>query len=205
MSRHRIVGPDRSIMAPIVWSILLIVAGLVVIGIELFVPSAGILGVLAGALIVAGIVAAFLQNLVVGTIVLVATSLSLPVLIALAIKIWPSTPIGKRILIGAMTEEEVLPQVDLQQSLQALIGHRGIAKTKMLPSGIVWIEDRNYDAISDGFAIEPGTPVEVIAIRTKRVVVRPLSAEELSQSAPIDSADLLARPIDQLGLESLEE
>ncbi len=192
-------------MSPLVWSILLIVAGLIVIAVELFLPSAGLLGILAGSLIVAGIVAAFLSGVVAGTVVLVATSLSLPILIALAIKIWPSTPIGKRILIGVMTEEDVLPKEDLQQSLQALIGHRGIAKTKMLPSGIVWIEDRNYDAVSDGFAIEPGSAVEVIAIRTKRVVVRPVSAEELAQSAPIDSADLLARPIDQLGLEPMDE
>ena len=192
-------------MQPIVWSILLIVAGLIVIAIELFVPSAGLLGILAGSLIIGGIVAAFMQNLIVGSIVLGVTTLSLPVLFAIAIKVWPSTPIGRRILRGAMREEDVLTPEDLHQSLRDLVGHRGIAKTMMLPSGIVWIEDKNYDAVSDGFAIEKGTPVEVIAIRTKRVVVRPLSAEELNESPPIDSADLLARPIDQLGLDPIDE
>ncbi len=192
-------------MDPIFWAVVLIVGGFVIIGIELFLPSAGMLAILAATLILAGIVAAFMKSLVAGTVVLLITSLSLPILIALGIKIWPSTPIGRRILIKAMTEDEVLPQEDLHNHLKTLIGHRGIAKTKMLPSGIVWIENRNYDAVSDGFAIEPGMPVEVIAIRTKRVVVRPVSEDELAQSEPIDTADMLSRPIDQLGIEPIDD
>jgi membrane-bound ClpP family serine protease len=189
-------------MNPLILAIVLIVVGFAVVCLELFLPSAGMLGVLASLLVVSGIIAAFFHSLGAGAVVLAVTCLSLPVLIVVAIKIWPNTPIGRKILIGAMTEQEVLPQNDLQDQLKPLIGRRGIAKTKMLPSGIIVIDDRNYDAVSDGFAIEPGTPVEVISIRTKRAVVRPVDPDEPS---PVDPNDVLSRPIDQLGLGPMEE
>jgi membrane-bound serine protease (ClpP class) len=188
-------------MDPLILAILLLLVGLAVIVMELFVPSAGMLGVLAALLILGGIISSFFHSLVAGASVLAITCLTLPILIALAIKIWPSTPIGRRILIGAMTEQDVLPQSDLQDQLKPLIGRRGIAKTKMLPSGIIVIDDRNYDAISDGFAIEPGTPVEVISIRTKRAVVRPVDPDEPRR---VDRDDVLSQPIDKLGLDPIE-
>ncbi len=189
-------------MDPLILAITLIVIGFGVICLELFIPSAGMLGVLAALLILGGIVSAFFHSLTAGAALLAVTCFSLPMLIAAAIKIWPSTPFGRRILIGAMSEKDVLPQNDLAELLKPLIGRRGIAKTKMLPSGIIQIDDRNYDAVSDGFAIEPGAPVEVISIRTKRVVVRPVDPNERAPD-PID--DMLSRPIDQLGLDPINE
>lgn len=189
-------------MDPLILAILLIVVGFAVICLELFLPSAGMLGVLATLLILSGIVAAFFKSLTAGAIVLGLTCITLPLIVALAIKIWPSTPIGRKILIGAMTEQDVLPQNDIQEQLKPLVGRRGVAKTKMLPSGIVVIDDRNYDAISDGFAIEPGTPVEVISVRTKRAVVRPVDPNEPRVANPDDP---LSQPIDQLGLGSIDD
>ncbi len=189
-------------MDPLILAIILIVLGFGVICLELFVPSAGMLGVLAALLILAGIISAFFHSLIAGAALLAVTCFSLPMIIAAAVKIWPSTPFGRKILIGAMSEKDVLPQNDLQGLLKPLVGRRGVAKTKMLPSGIIQIDDRNYDAVSDGFAIEPGTPVEVIAIRTKRAVVRPVDPDERA-SDPND--DMLSRPIDQLGLGPIDE
>jgi membrane-bound serine protease (ClpP class) len=189
-------------MNALILAILLILVGLAVICLEMFIPSAGMLGVTAALLILGGIISSFYYSLTAGAVVLALTCLTLPILIALAIKIWPSTPIGRRILIGAMTEQDVLPQNDLQDQLKPLIGRRGVAKTKMLPSGIILIDDRKYDAVSDGFAIEPGTPVEVISIRTKRAVVRPVDPNE---PPAINRDDVLSQPIDKLGLDPIDE
>lgn len=188
-------------MDPLILAIALIVIGFVVIGLELFLPSAGMLGVLASLLIIGGIITAFFHSLTAGAVILAVTCLSLPALIAGAFKIWPSTPIGRKILIGAMSEEEVLPQDDLQNQLKPLIGRRGVAKTKMLPSGIIVIDERNYDAVSDGFAIEPGALVEVISVRTKRAVVRPVDPNEPVQSDPNDP---LSQPAERLGIDPID-
>jgi len=192
-------------MDPIIWSILLIALAFGVIVLELFVPSAGLLGVLAAVLIVSGIIVAFLSSVQAGVTVLATTALTLPLLIIFLLKLWPNTPIGRKVLIGTLNEDDVLPRDEHYQRLQSLQGKTGIAKSMMLPSGMVAIDGKSYDAISDGFAIEPGEPVQVIAIRTNKVVVRKVDPAELAVSSSGDSDDLLSQPIDQLGIDPIEE
>jgi hypothetical protein len=43
----------------------------------------------------------------------------------------------------------------------------------MLPSGLVLIDGKSYDAVSDGMAIEPGQAIIVVSVSTQRLVVRP--------------------------------
>ena len=84
-----------------------------------------------------------------------------------------------------------------------LVGKIGIARSKMLPSGAVEIEGHMIDAVSQGQAIEPGQYVVVLEVRSNRVVVRP--AEDDEQRGGRNPDDLLSRPIDELGFESLDD
>ena len=93
-------------MDPLTLSISLMVLGVFIIVLELFVPSGGVLGVLAALCIVASIIVAFSDgNIYRGAIMLTVAALVLPVLIAGAIRLWPNTPIGRRVLIGTLTPE----------------------------------------------------------------------------------------------------
>ena len=71
----------------------------------------------------------------------------------------------------------------------------------MLPSGAVMVEGQTIDALSEGMPIEAGQRVRVIEVRGNRVVVRPADDDE--QPDPDD--DVLSRPIESLGLDSLED
>ena len=190
-------------MEPLVWSILLLVAGLAIIVLEVFVPSAGVLSCLAALTIVASIVVAFLGGVQQGLLMLVVTSLVLPLIIAAAIRWWPHTPIGRLVLIERPeSPDDVLPETEAYRGLRSLIGRLGVAKTKMLTSGTVRIDDRTYDAISEGMPVEAGERVKVVDVRTNRIVVRPVADEELRQEEPARSEDdLLSRPIDSLGID----
>ncbi len=191
-------------MDPIYWSIILLSLGLAVILLELFVPSAGILGVLATVLIVSGIIVAFFNSVQAGVIVLTITSLSLPLLLVLLLKIWPSTPIGRKVLIGRVNAEDVLPIGSHYDELSSLDGRFGRAKTKMLPSGTVVINKKSYDAVSDGFAIDPGDHIQVIAIRMNKIIVRKVEPDETIAKNPNDRDHLLSRPIDELGIDPID-
>jgi len=185
------------------WSILLLAAGLGLIALELFVPSGGVLGILAALAIIASIAVAFNGGWVTGVVMVVATMLILPVALAAAIHYWPRTPIGRMILLETpQSEEEVLPDTPEHQRLKDLIGRRGVAKTKMLPSGAVVIDGRVYDAIGEGMAVDPGQAVRVTAVRTNRIVVVP---DDSPCELLADSADVLAQPARNLGLESLDQ
>jgi membrane-bound serine protease (ClpP class) len=56
--------------------------------------------------------------------------------------------------------------------LSKLVGKRGVAKTLMVPSGQVQIDNVAYDAVSEGPAIEAGQAVVVIKLHTRRLIVR---------------------------------
>ncbi|MBP87791.1 MAG: hypothetical protein CMJ64_13890 [Planctomycetaceae bacterium] len=195
-------------MDPMLWSIFLLIAALALIVFELFVPSGGVLSFLAAAAAVASIVVAFTASPRQGMIMLVVTTILVPIVLGSAIRWWPHTPIGQLILIRRPENpDDVLPDTDEYRGLKPLVGKLGKAKTKMLPSGSVTIDGRTYDAVSEGMAIETGQAIRVVDVRTNRIVVRPSSEQpsEVLPTASVVSDDPLSQPIDALGLEGLDE
>ena len=187
----------------LLWSILLLLLGLGLIALELFIPSGGVLGILAALAIIASLAVAFSGGWVTGVSMLLATMVILPVVLAAAIHYWPRTPIGRLILLETpQSGDDVLPDTPQYRQLKELIGKRGVAKTKMLPSGAIVIEGRVYDAFSEGMAIDPGQPVRVTAVRTNRIVV---ILDDAPRERLAESSDMLAQPAQNLGLESLEQ
>jgi membrane-bound ClpP family serine protease len=186
----------------VIWSISLLLLGVGLIVLEVFVPSGGALGVLAALSVLAAVVIAFTGGAQLGAAILLATVILVPTVVGLALRWWPHTPMGRMMLIQRPeSEEDVLPTSEPYRLRDEMIGKRGRAKTKMLPSGVVVIDGRSYDAISEGMPIEPGEPIQVVAVRTNRIVVR---RSDLGQP-PAQADDLLSRPIDTVGPDPFED
>jgi membrane-bound ClpP family serine protease len=187
----------------IAWAILLLLAGCTLIVMEVFIPSGGIISILAAVAFIGSIVIAFQESATTGPttgfVFTAITVLAVPSLVALAFKIWPHTRMGKAFLGELPSEEEVLPE----DPRRALIGRVGVARTKMLPSGAVEVEGQIIDAVSQGQAIEPGAYVVVAEVRANRVVVRPAAKDQ--RPTHQNTGDLLSRPIEELGIDSLED
>ena len=81
------------------WPVTLLLVGIALICLEIFVPSAGLLGVLAAVAVVSSIVLAFSHSMVAGTLFLLVATIAVPIVVAIAIKSWPHTPIGRLLLI----------------------------------------------------------------------------------------------------------
>lgn len=189
------------------WALILLLAGLCAVALELFVPSAGIIGIIAGTLIVAGIVVGFMDSLNTGALTLMIAVIALPVLLTAMFKLWPHTPLGKRILLKDLKPEDVLPKKShYKKRNDSLVGKLGIAKTKMLPSGIVVIDGEKFDAISEGFAIDQGDAVKIVAVREHRIYVQPYDGDVNDASElPVRDRDILSRPIEELGIDSIDD
>ena len=187
-------------MPPLVASLLLVLAGFACIFLELLIPSAGIIALVSGSLLVSGIVVAFSAGVVPGFIVLIVTLVALPIVIIFLIQIWPNTPIGRRIFISLPNREDVEPEQSRVETLNSLIGKHGVARSKLLPAGGITIEGKHYDAFSDGLPIEKDQKITVIAIRAGRILVRPMI-----QAAADTSGTPLEQSIEDLGLESLDD
>lgn len=179
------------------WSLLCIGAALIFLFVELFVPSAGAFGILGGVLLIVSIVLGFWYHLGFGVGVLLTILVAAPFLISIAVRIWPHTPIGKRILIGDRRQEDVLPKGSHYSKISNQIGRTGVAKTKMYPSGFVLIDGQQFDAVSNGFPIEQGEPVQVVSVDGNRLCVQKIESEPRGDQASTDLADPIATdPID---------
>ncbi len=194
------------VIPDLAWAILLMVLGCMLVVLEVFIPSGGLISILSAVAFIASIVIASWESPttgpVTGLIFAAVTVLLVPTLLAVAFKYWPRTRMGKAFLGDVPKEDEVLPE----DPRRALMGRVGVARSKMLPSGAVEIDGQMVDAVTQGQAIEPGTYVVVIEVRANRVVVRPAGKDQRpgNQSAK-DVKDMLARPIDELGIESLDD
>ncbi len=171
-------------MSPWLWAILLLVlaAGLAIM--EIFFPSAGILGFLSAVAVLAAIVMGFQQGSITGILILLGAVVGLPTVIVLGFKYWPKTAMGRRVLLTAPTSEEVLPDDPQKQLLKTYMGRVGKAKTKMLLSGIITIDGMTVDAVSESMPIEVGQAVRVVHVRGHLVVVRPVEDGELPEPPP---------------------
>lgn len=188
-----------SLLDPIAWSVLLMLVGCVLVVLEVFIPSGGIISVLAAVAFIASIIIAFQESAATGFVFTSAAVIAVPTVLVLAFKYWPKTPMGKAFLGELPTDAEVAPE----DERRALVGRVGVARTKMLPSGAVEIDGQMVDAVTQGQAIEPGMYVTVVEVRANRVIVRPAGKDQ-RPSHP-NPNDLLSRPIEELGIESLED
>jgi membrane-bound ClpP family serine protease len=185
---------------PLVWSVLLLLVGCVVLVLEVFIPSGGILAIISTAAFIGSVLIAFQQSSTSGFAFLLTTAVAVPITLVAAFHFWPKTRIGRAFLGELPRDEDVLPD----DPHRVLVGRVGIARSKMLPSGAVEIDGQMIDALSQGLAIEPGQYVVVTEVRANRVVVRPAKENE-RPGRQVNPADMLSRSIEELGIESLED
>lgn len=192
-------------MSYLILSILGVLLAMVLLTVEIFLPTAGLVGIAALLVAIAAVVAAFAHSVFYGAVFLLAIVIAIPFLFAAAVKIWPYTPIGRMILIGDITKESVMPKDSHYVRVADQIGKIGIAQTKMYPSGIVLIDDQKFDAISKGFPIDAGEPVKVVSVEGNRLQVRKYEGDRsLSGGDANDPADGLNKTMEDLGIEDFE-
>jgi len=158
-------------MYPVLWTFLFFGLAIIVAVLEMFLPSSGILAVLAIAFLITSIVLSFQADIVFGSFYTLITCCLVPVFLWTALTIWPNTWVGRRILLEPEEDPALVPDEE-QQSLKQLIGKQGLAKSKMLLVGLIEIENKRYNAVSDAEPIEPGEVVSVIRIEGTSIIVR---------------------------------
>lgn len=189
-----------NLLDPIGWAVVLLVVGCGFLVLEIFIPSGGLLSFFAFISLVASLVVAFRRDTTTGLSFMLVALLAVPTAIGVAFKLWPKTPMGRAVLGELPTDEETKPD----DPRRALVGRVGVAQSMMRPSGAILIDGKYLDAVSQGIPIESGEPVVVVEVRANRVMVRPAQAKE-AQEAAFEPDDVLSRPIEEFGFESLED
>jgi membrane-bound ClpP family serine protease len=132
---------------------------------ELLLPTHGLLGVLGGGSIIAAIVTCYRIDFWLGTGVFLVTMIATPFAGAMAVKIWPRTPIGRRVVLP--------PVIDAVREPLVHVGQKGVTVTELKPMGVCEFEAAGrLEAVSEHGMIEPGQPVKVVGLTNNRPTVR---------------------------------
>ena len=157
-----------------VWVAALYLLGMAVLVAEVFVPSGGVLGFVSLAAFVSSIVMAYGEfGAGIGTALLGITVLLVPVVLGVAFRWFPETPLGKRVLPPPPEPEDVVPDVDRRRRARSLVGQGGRAETALLPWGRVTVAGESFDGMSDSGPIDRGTDIDVVGVEGGGLVVRP--------------------------------
>ena len=147
-------------------AILLFGIGAALLAAELLLPTHGVLGVLGAGTILAGVVTCYVIDFWLGTGVFLGTVIATPFVGALAMKMWPHTPIGRRVMLPPVNGA-ALPEATIS------VGQIGVAVSELRPTGMCEFESSGrIEAISEHGMIDAGRAVKVVAVSNHRPTVR---------------------------------
>jgi membrane-bound serine protease (ClpP class) len=162
--------------------VILFAAGLVLLGVEVFViPGFGIFGILGGAGVVAGLYMAMLGGLPTAPdftragMVLTSTILIILVLTWTFIRTLPGSSRLARSGIFLLSRTDRDTGWESAPQRWELVGRQGTAITDLRPSGTALIGDERVDVVSEAEWIQAGTPIRVVSAEGYRHVVRPVA------------------------------
>lgn len=161
--------------AMLVWGLGLLVASLLLLIIEVFVPSGGLIAITAAGCAIGGVVCLFRVSAGWGLAGLGTMLVLGPAALSFAFKIWPHTPIGRKML-GERPEEQVeaerKAEAEERERRLALLGAEGVVRTDLRPVGVVEIGGHRFEALSEESLIRAGQRVRVTVVEPNQIKVR---------------------------------
>lgn len=163
------------------YSILCFVLAILLVMLEIFVPSGGLLGIMAAAAALGGVVMLFQINTTLGLIGAIVCVIAAPVLTIVGVKFWSNSSVGRWLEIGEATSRQAEKITNDESSsvpkdLHAYVGKEGIAHSDLRPVGICHIEGNKENCLAATGLIRAGTSIKVVAIVDNTIKVQALDA-----------------------------
>ena len=151
-------------MSPLLLTLLMFGLGIILLLGEVLLPTHGLLGVLAIAAFGVGIGTCFYMNQYLGLAVFLAAVIVSPILGGWFVKLYPKTPIGRRMVLQPVESHLKAPPVK--------IGQMGVAKSELRPMGEAEFNDLRLEVISEYGMIAPGEALKVVGYVNGKPAVR---------------------------------
>ncbi len=158
--------------------ILLVTLGLGLVFAEVFVPSGGLIALCAAGCFVSGVVCLFRYDTMWGLAGLLAVMLAGPLSFSFALKVWPHTRLGKK-MMGVKSEEQLererLDELRERERWASFIGREGRVVVDLRPAGIIEIAGERHEATAEAGLIPAGSRVKVTRVEDSRLKVREIA------------------------------
>ena len=166
------------------WEILLFIAGVVLIGLEVFViPGFGIAGISGITLVITGLTLSMLHNDAFDfsgvsfddffralATVMTGFVISVGLGIYLSDKLFSKGPFAR---VALQTTQDVEDgYIGVENTLKELVGRTGRAYTVLRPAGKIEIDDEQYDAVAETSYIEKDEEIEVVKFAHGQLYVK---------------------------------
>ena len=160
------------------YAILLLILGIILVVLEILLPSGGAISLFATAAIVGSLVLAFMHSSAAGFAFVVIILVSLPLVIYFGFKVFPSTSFGRKVILTPVVEAPAArgaPGVsDVDYS--PLVGKTGRTVTALRPAGLADIAGERYSVVAEGQMLDAGIDIVVAKVEGNNIVVDRIGA-----------------------------
>jgi membrane-bound ClpP family serine protease len=157
-------------MTPVALAIFLFSIAAALLIAEVLLPAHGALGVMAVGAMVGGILVCYRMSHALGLYVALGLALAAPFAGALWIKLWPKTPLGRRLILGPTPSRR-----QAEAGTGVAVGETGVVVAELRPNGLCEFGPTRVEARSERGVLPAGQRVRVIAVVDGRPTVRPVA------------------------------
>ena len=162
-------GDDTQLM---VWAIIAFGVAITLLVLEAFLPSGGVLGVLAAICALGGVVLFFWFDTMWGMVSMAVSLLATPFIFAGMLWVWPNTPIGRALTLEEEQERVNTDERGLDGDGTIGVGVEGEALTDLRPVGACRLNGQRIDCTSHAGVIEKGAKVRVVGVEGVSIKVK---------------------------------
>ena len=158
----------------LVWGLILLGTAAFLGVVELFIPSAGIIGICALVVAVAGVICLWSYETTWGVTGLLTVLVVAPAGTYFRFKVLPYTPMGKGLILSNPEpgDPELLKAEARDAERAGMVGQEGETITDLRPIGVVKIDGHRHDAVAESGYIPSGSTVRVVSADGIQLKVR---------------------------------
>jgi membrane-bound ClpP family serine protease len=155
----------------LVFAVFLYFACAALIVAEVFVPSGGVISILALACLVGGITIFFQHSPAAGWVGIAVAVVMIPSVLITTYKVLPKTRFGQSVTLAPpqRRQGEAVPDMD---ELEKLLGATGMVLTPLRPVGMCDFSGRRIECVAESGYVGKGMKVKVIGVQSTQLTVR---------------------------------
>lgn len=138
---------------------------------EVFVPSGGLISILALGCLVGGSAIFFHHSVVAGWIGVGIAVVMIPTVLVIAYRQFPKTRFGKSVTLNPPEREQGDAVPDTAR-LKELLGAVGVVLTPLRPVGMCEVSGRRVECVAESGYVDKGKKVKVINVKSTQLTVR---------------------------------
>ena len=138
---------------------------------EVFIPSGGVLGIMAFLSVAGGVTIFFNSSLVAGWIGVIIAVIMIPSVLIAAYKVLPKTKFGKSVILTPPQRQKG-DAIQDNLALQQMLGQQGKVVTPLRPVGMCDFSGQRLECVAESGYVEKEETIEVIRVQGTQLTVR---------------------------------